>query len=244
MVNDETYPQRWDAALESMRSAWREILADADVAQGRATEQSLEAWESALERMSAEQEALVRAGDWVSGPADLLSVIGRSRRETYHCSIIAWLMDPTGRHLLGTRFLHELLASCKRPIEVDETVLRSATIACEVSRPNSRADLVVRAPGLTVVFEAKIDHDERAHQCDDLFKDFRNEKGICFVFLTHDGRDPTSATGDAKEAFRTLGFGPLRKVLLEALVEARRERQSAAFSTVETYLETLEVVFP
>ena len=52
------------------------------------------AWVPQFEAMLDEQRRLMSAGQWVSGPVDLLSIIGRPRQEVYHSAILRWLLDP------------------------------------------------------------------------------------------------------------------------------------------------------
>jgi hypothetical protein len=57
-----------------------------------------------------EAEAIKQAGKWVSGPADVLTILGRHRDELFHSRMLGWLMSPSGRHGLGDRFLRAFLA--------------------------------------------------------------------------------------------------------------------------------------
>ena len=60
-------------------------------------------------RTKAEAEELIAAGLWASGPADMLSVLGRQRDELMHGRMISWLLVPTHRHGLGRAFLSRFL---------------------------------------------------------------------------------------------------------------------------------------
>ena len=197
-------------------------------------------WEATLAEMRAEQDAIVAAGQWTVGPADLLSVIGHGRREVTHCRVLRWLCDPRAPHGLGARFLAGVLAAVRRNVSAE--TLAGANADVEVARARSRADLVVTAPGLVLVVEAKIDHHERLEQCDDLFADWRGDGGVVFVFLTPDGRTPSTATGEACEAFRTLRFAALRDLLAE-LVASGAASPAAGAATVTAYLTTLQKEF-
>ncbi len=201
-------------------------------------------WKAAFLDLRAEQEGLLDQGRWVSGPASLLSVIGQSRRETYHCRVLAWLMDPTGRHGLGIHFLELFLRECFPDEEFDSKGLGKATVVCEVPRGRSRADIVVSLPGSTVVIEAKTDAEERPRQCDDLYADFGEEMDPHFVFLSPRGRPPVTASGDAMEAFRTVSFIECRNLLEKALALPRRGTpDEIALGSVHNYLRTLRTEF-
>src|SRR3954454_6455055 len=60
-------------------------------------------------KVKSEADALVDAGRWMSGPGDILSVLGRQRDELAHSRVIGWLLVPTNRHGLGRTFLTVLL---------------------------------------------------------------------------------------------------------------------------------------
>jgi len=201
-------------------------------------------WETALADIAHKQEQLVVQGQWVSGPSTLLSIIGQSRRETYHCRVIAWLMDPTGRHGLGVSFLAGFLESCVLDAMFEPTDLRRATVVCEVVRAHSRADIVIWMPQATVVIEAKTDAIEGRHQCDRLYEDFAEEPDPHFVFLSPRGRPPVTATGDALESFRTVSLLEIIR-----LIEDSMNRSSGigvdeiARASVHNYLATLRKEF-
>jgi hypothetical protein len=147
-------------------------------------------------------------------------------------------MDPSGRHGLGTSLLEEILHLVFPDALVTAERLLGAAPECEVARPRSRADIVVWCPELTLVFEAKIDHIERDRQCEDLHEDFRTERGVRFIFLTPDGRDPETA----KAVFMPLGMTELREALEAALGRVRPVGAGAA--TAYSYAETLRREFP
>src|SRR6266540_3645693 len=95
----------WDVQWTVLEAEWHDIVAREHAA--AATQ--IPAWEEDIEQLVAEQTALMNDGRWVGGPDDLLSIIGCSRRETYHSAILAWLLNPYGRHGLGTVLLAKLL---------------------------------------------------------------------------------------------------------------------------------------
>lgn len=121
-----------------------------------------------------------------------------------------------------------------------------ATTACEVQRPSSRADIVVTAPGLTVVIEAKVDAAEGERQCDRTYEDWCHEGDVVFVFLTKDGRDLDKESADAtKDAFRTLSFVAVREELekLRASLDTD-DPPPRGLAALHTYLQTLRAEFP
>jgi len=232
------------AEFELIWAAWTEANRRRDISRARSQHEVVDRWKAALQHLSDEQQRLLDQGQWVSGPSSLLSVIGQSRRETYHCRVVAWLMDPTGRHGLGPHFLELFLNACFPDEEFDREGLRRATVSCEVPRSRSRADIVVSLPDATVVIEAKTDADERPRQCDDLYADFGEELNPHFVFMSPRGREPITASGDAKETFRTFSFVQCRN-LLEKVSDLPRPGRpdEIALGTVKNYLATMRTEF-
>lgn len=195
--------------------------------------------------MDSEAKGLKRDGLWFTGPRDFLSVLGRSRWETYHSAVISWLLTPMAPHGFGTRVLVGLLEHAFPGEHFDPERLEVATGECEVRRSRSIADIVVTAPGLTLVIETKVDADEQSQQCYRQYLDYVDEEGARFVFLTPTGRPPVTATGDASVAFSRVSFRSLRDILRSALAETSSKWPSAAGRpAAETYLQTLEVEFP
>jgi len=52
------------------------------------------------------------AGLWMRGRADFLGVMWMERAEIRHSRLIAWLLDPLGRHGLGASVLRGVLKQC------------------------------------------------------------------------------------------------------------------------------------
>ena len=94
-------PQKWDASFRALASEW------AGLQHARETI-DIEAWDRSMATLRAEHQRLVDEGLWVSGPSDLMTIVGRHRDELAHSNVIAWLLTPTGRHGLGTRLLKAL----------------------------------------------------------------------------------------------------------------------------------------
>jgi hypothetical protein len=196
-------------------------------------------WETAYQVMLAEYEQLCRLGLWRQGPSDLLGLIGRGRRETYHSALIAWLLTPTGGHGLGTRLLSTVLLQLF-PSKTFSS-LSSASVECEVYRPNpdTRADIIVWGSSFTLIIENKIDAGEQANQCDRIYGHFSKEKNAHFCFLTPSGHPPTT---DTSKQFKCLSYISLRS-LLEAALEAL-ESNAPGRATASNYLQTLRREFP
>src|SRR4051812_10917179 len=81
--------------------------------------------------VKAEADSIVNSGRWVSGPDDLLGVLGRRRDELVHSRVIAWLLVPTNRHALGRRFLRGLLDH----VWPGEGLLETGPVTVELEEP-------------------------------------------------------------------------------------------------------------
>lgn len=205
----------WDHAIDVLAAEWAAIV-------GRPASDR-EEYEAQFAAMAAEHAALRAAGRWVSGPSDLLAIIGKAHDELVHSRVLAWLMTPTGRHALGDRFLRALLDAAWP----DDEVLLDGRVAVdlEVERSDidevrgdlaaARADIVVRLPDSTLVIENKIWAGEQPAQCERLYWAFANEGGVVrYLFLTPSGRPPTSANStDARAAWRTLTYATVLEIL-------------------------------
>jgi hypothetical protein len=144
--------------------------------------------------MRCEVDSLRREGRWLGGWRTLMHAQGIHYRELYLTAGLAWLLDPEGRHRLGNRVLHGLFAQLGLPV----TVAPPVVVVTEEARPawRTRADLVVRMPGTTLLVEAKVFSDEEAGQCDRLSSAWGPEAPT-LVFLTLDGRLPLTAIQSA-----------------------------------------------
>lgn len=172
-------------------------------------------WPTAMAGMAAARARIVDAGQWVSGPADLMAVLGIGRKEVINCRMVAWLLDPLARHGVGTRLLSSLAAELDLDIG-DPTRVR---VAVEVTKPNgSRADIVLYTPEGQVVIEAKIDAGEGDEQAAVLEHAWDGE-ALGFVFLTIDGGSPGSARHDG-ERWRTLRWAWIAERAQEFLEDA------------------------
>lgn len=226
MMSDLTEPE---ATFLAMDSEWQSLCPSCSAQPFDSL-----AWEEEIARLSAEQDKLIMQGRWVVGTDDILSIIGRSRREAYHSAMIAWLLNPLGKHGFGTALLERLLKHCG--IE-GITLLRQARVELEIQREGTRADILAFGPSFTLVLENKVDAGEQERQCERLYEYFGIEPGAVFLFLTPDGRKPHTAVGASAEAWRTLSYPELARMIEE--VVAGLKTPAVACSAVQNYLLTL-----
>lgn len=233
----------WNDQFSTMLSGWNNaVAADHSARSGRLSAE-VDKWQVYFQQMVQRQNQLTVDGLWVDkGPTDLLTIMGRGRRETLHCAILAWLLRPGAEHGLGDRLLLTILQVVGLDIPVEDRAL--ARVETEVERGARRADIVIRLPNYTVVIEAKVDASDRPGQCDDTYDLFNKDEGACFIFLTPSGRSPYWATGDAREAFKNLSFNILRDALDKACIETKAMQAAPGRSTALNYLQTLERQFP
>ena len=226
----------WEAYIRGMERDWNEISV-------RQTKVLLDDWHEAMSEMQRQYNCLVSAGRWVTGPSDFLNIIGRARDENTHSRMLAWLLNPTGRHGLGFGLVKRLVEHCTgKPMLAPVAVRR---VAFSQWRKGREADIVVWGQNFTLVIENKVDAPEGSNQCDDLYKHFKDENMPLFLFLTKDGRCPrTASTPHSKCAFRTLSWPKVRAMLEEAFDESQSETGVAsAVDVVRNYLLTLKEQF-
>lgn len=133
-----------------------------------------------------------RAVEWRSGGRTLLAALGLQFHEVSLCRGLAWLLDPEGGHRMGRHVLHGLLRSLDLPVIEDAPV----EIHVEEVRADTRADVVVRVGGRTVIIEAKVLAGEQHLQADRLYEHWKDEDPT-LVLLTRTGYAPYSAKQSA-----------------------------------------------
>jgi PD-(D/E)XK nuclease superfamily len=143
-----------------------------------------------MSSMHSEVNDLRDEGRWRGGKHTLMQVLGIHYLELPLTAGLAWLLDPDGWHGLGGHVLSGLLDHLGLP----PVVAHPVTVTREEARPawQTRADLLVRMPGSTLLFEAKVFSGEEDEQCDRLSKAWEPEAPTR-VFLTLDGRAPLTA---------------------------------------------------
>ena len=100
----------------------------------------------------------------------------------------------------------------------------------------------MRGDDYTLVIENKVDALEQPKQCDRLYARFRHEQNAYFLFLTPDGRTPKTASGQAKEAFKTASWREVR-ILLEDSIRACDSMCAPGSDVPINYLRTLREQF-
>jgi hypothetical protein len=193
---------------------------------------------------------LVELGQWESGPADLLSVLGRHGDELFHSSLIAWLAQPAARHGLGRQFVVRLfdrlwpgeMLAATGPVTTDTEVTNSGTGEDGHTQLASRADVIIRADNLVVVIENKVWAGEQPDQCERLYRSWVGEaQDVRWLFLTPNGVAPTTAVSDAaKRAWCRVSYLDIRAALSDALDAAPNREGHLGRATARQYLATLD----
>ena len=227
-------------AISPLIAEWSDLIFREGARQDAEQKALVARWSSRLPGLRTRYEDLIEAGLWLRGPADFFGIVGLSRSEVHHSAMIAWLLDPTGRHGLGVSFLSAVVESLFVPDS--GRGLRVQKVACEVARGDTRADIIVWADGMTLVIENKVDAEEGFRQCDRLYDKFASEPGPLFLFLSPTGRRPETATGDAAESFRALSYRTLIKLIEDSIPQASQQK-SDGLNLVENYLSTLKEQF-
>jgi PD-(D/E)XK nuclease superfamily len=93
-----------------------------------------------------------REVEWRSGGRTLLAALGLQFKEVVLCRGLAWLLDPGGGHQMGRYPLHAFL----QDLDVSVSDEAPVEIHVEETLSNTRADIVLRVGGQTVILEAKV----------------------------------------------------------------------------------------
>jgi PD-(D/E)XK nuclease superfamily len=229
----------WESELDALWAEWRLV--------GHTGAPIVGLDENLLRTIRHEAAEIRARGEWVSGPADLLSVLGRPRFELFHSRVLGWLLNPTGRHGLGDAFLRAFLAELWATETFDTGMVR-----IELERPRAgisavtgetveaRADLVLSFEALVVIIENKLDAGEQSDQCERLYWPWAEDPvDTRWVFLTPSGREPVTATSAAaKGVWRSMSYRQVRNAL-EAAVGVSPDLRSVGRATAQQYLATL-----
>jgi hypothetical protein len=222
----------WTSAFADLEQEWRSIAGE------RRSELSVEDWARLFEELKTEQGRLKGDGRWVSGHADLMHLAGVADLEVSHSNIVAWLLNPAGRHGFSDRLLRAILEDGWRDSDVPSTA--SAVVEREVPDGSRIADIVIYMGPTTLVIENKVLSDESKWQCEDLYQIWSGRgKDVRFLLLTRDGHPPRETqTQAAADTWRRLSYPSLAGWLHENLPTPP---QSLAQKTVEQYVETIRL---
>lgn len=157
---------------------------------------------------------------------NIFSLLGASRNELAHSSMIRWLLDRQSSHGLGSIFLEKLCALIQ--FSPPDHSLDSYIVRKEFSRPQSRIDILVYSNnGFIIFIENKIDDLEGPKQLERELSDLeRTSKALRIapqyqvaLFLTADGRKPVGAKC---KSWKTISYSQLSTVfspLIDSIVD-------------------------
>lgn len=189
-------------------------------------------WLADLQRLEAAERSSRAAGRWVRGPADLMAVLRLHRDEVRNCRVLGWLLDPAAAHGLGVRMLRAVLDQVAPGVAASDDTLADVVVVLEDGREDTRADIVARGDGWSLVIEAKIDAAEGDRQGERLER-LWGDGNPSFCFLTRDGRAMT--TGSPR--WLPLRWSDIARHLRAALGDAPAASGRAA---AKEYLRALE----
>jgi hypothetical protein len=178
-------PPDRDTAYRVLRADWTALTGVTAALDDAALVAS---WTARMRAMRGDVDALRSAGEWRSGARSLLAALGLQYDELTLTSALAWLLQPDGHHGLGDRLLRRFCHHAG----ATPTAFGPLTVQTEETRADTRADLVVRLPGATVLVEAKVRAGEQRRQCARLAELWQHEDPS-LVFLTPDRRPPQEA---------------------------------------------------
>ena len=166
---------------------------------------------------------------------NLFEVLNLQKQEIRHSNFLAWVLDPTQPHALGSYFLKQVLIKASSrggsigdnpisPIDVDVWDL-SETL---VLREENRIDILLlnEVKGFVCAIENKIDSQEHSQQLsryrnliDKKYPDFKRQ----YILLSPEG-DPPKEEGEI-DYWVTMGYGEICEAL-EKAIEIRSHTMS------------------
>jgi hypothetical protein len=220
----------WAAAYTDLAEAWRSIVG------ARQPRVSVESWGPRYSELIAEQRRLKSEGLWVSGRSDLMHLARVADGELAHSNLVAWLLNPSGRHGFGDRLLRALMTAGWPGAAMPDT--DGAVIEREVTRGTRIADIVAYMGETTLVIENKVWSDESPRQCEDLHQLWLDHgPDVRFLLLTLNGHPPREThSRAAADAWRSLAYPALAGWLRENLPSPPG---SVAQRSVEQYIATI-----
>ena len=227
--------QGWQERMQEMAAAWS-VLSPVDVAPPS------DEWAPQLARVRADYLRLVEEGRWTSGPRDLMSVLGATDDELSHSRVLAWLLQPTGRHGLGSSVLDRLLRAGWPDLPVPDLGL--AVVRREVPREDAisgtRADVVVNVDATVLIIENKVWAPESEAQCEAQYRHWHEEADdVRFLLVSRDGHLPLSAiSAEAQAAWRAMSYRQLAGLLDELLDST--DRTDTASMALRQYRAALD----
>ena len=142
---------------------------------------------------------------------NVFEVLRLERRENYHSRFIASLLHPEGVHDQGSTFLAVFLEKLNehgRKLEYQNHSLSGAQVTPEQQIDNGRIDLVIRLGNAWIAIENKIDAVEGESQIrryrEWLERNQSDPSKRCLIFLTPNGREPSSDDSDIEVVFRPI----------------------------------------
>lgn len=233
--------ERWAHQYDELSHEWSMLV-------GTRLITDPETWDRRFRELRGEHQELVNSGLWVSGPEDLLSVIGRRGDELIHSAVIAWLMTPTARHGHGSRILDAMVRFAwpddPRPTG-PVVVRREVPMESVITGDQARADIVVNIGDSILVIENKVWAVEGPRQCERLYRTWVDEAtDVRWLLLSPHGRPPrTTETPEALEAWGCLSYPILAGFVAEALRLSAGAAGSIGRQTARQYLTTLVATF-
>jgi hypothetical protein len=217
----------WDNHVDSLRAEWTAIKTRV----ARVERAEIDAWEDQVVSMSAEMLKLRADGQWLGGSRTLLHALKLEHSELVLTAGLAWLLDPENFHRLGNGVLDALLDN----LGLESAIRHPVRIDREEPRNSTRADLIVRLPGVTILVESKVAAGEQVDQCARLGAEWADESPV-LVFLTRDRRAPETA-GDRQGDWICRSWADVASIVKTAMASLPPGRRAAP--GVLDYLETL-----
>jgi hypothetical protein len=165
----------------------------------------------------------------------LFTTLDLGLRETAHTNALTWLLNPSEEHEFGHALLRPLVREIFGFSEVPNLSGVSAVSEFPTKGERGRLDLHITGvwtlPGSSIeqrfraIIETKIDADEGSEQCsryeDHASRTADSDECLSLVFLTRDGREPSTAAKGGPVRWHRLSFIRLMAMFRGCLEELK-----------------------
>jgi PD-(D/E)XK nuclease superfamily len=171
---------------------------------------------------------------------NVLAVFNLKLRELCHSAALAWFLDENGSHEQGPLFLRSLAALVKLGVSQPQ--------GYRVQREHpDRVDVaIIKKNQFAIFIENKVEHIERDKQMEDLVRSLISTSdnnaipipNRIAIFLTDDGRNPTSLPCEMPSGILAANIYPLRRTTLFEQFRRSLEGQAAKSPLLAALVES------
>ncbi len=193
--------------------------------------------QQALARLVLESDEL-RELDRLLGGFNVFDALRVGRAEVRHSNFLAWLLDPSESHCLGSTFLTPLVSELCRLLGISPQPILASALSARIMRESNRIDVLIifDAARTVIAIENKVDASEHTDQLgrysrtlEAIFPGWTHIK----VYLTPKGELPSQSDWHA------FGYRDIHRLVADATTLAKPHVQSDVLTFIEHYQRLL-----